>query len=884
MSKRQIIVIIVGVALLLAAIFGAILTNGYGLNKKKQSPLLALPDNYIFYFYGEKIADEIKHLQASNLWKNISIYQGIAKFDTKIQDIDSTLKKYDEAYKYISNNPCLLSFHRTSKNRIDPLFVISSASRFDASRIKSMIKKDKNSKFIEYSFRNINIYSLQGNETEIKLAFAFCGGLFIMSNNSGLVEDAIREVFENKNPVNKIVRKNKINHSTEKFQINFSEIPTLFSVFLNSKGSFSVKNLRNFASGYSFGIDVYDNECIARGNLPFNDSTNYFVNLFENQNAKKIDIDKVTSIKTAALIVTNLSDYSLFFEKLNKDKNHEKEILDELRKNIVPKINGQFGISLSEPIHEDLGKSVCVWIKTDEAEDLKNFFYDGKSVSIAQNISGRMYYPTSKTKVLPILFGPLYQLTNDVWFTIIRDYLVFSSNLSLLQSTTEDFLNEQTLSKSAEFAKIMDRLASESNFLFYTNPQKALILPEFYLNENWINRYKSQNFLLSIGQIAFQMTNNKNSIYAEMIIENNLSEVKSFQKIWDFEMDTMAISKPFKVINHKNNHPELLIMDASTNLYLLSNEGDLIWKKNIGSLLVGDIYMIDFYNNKKYQYLFATETHLHCIDRLGRNVANYPIRLGAKAITGIYLHQNARGGQSKYYIGTANQAIYGFDITGKPLNGWSLIRLEGNLAFEPRVLMSGTKEFIFGITQNGKLYVWDGKGNAIVNAQQTASGFYNPFFAQNGIDMNDSYITSLDSNGNTWRVFVNNKKEVQQLGKWSAQTWFLPADINKDKKSEFIYFDEKTISIYEANGKLNSSFEVIENSDFPPVIVINSDDNFIAYYNIPNSKIYCYSLGGVMVRNFPVSSSPFFAFYDLNGDGEHELTSSVGNRIFVARF
>jgi len=887
MSKRQILAIIASIAIIIAAVLGAFLTNGYGLSKKKQSPLVALPSNHIFYFYGEKISDEIQKLYKSGFWENIASYPTISVFNHKMIEIDSLIRSHVDIYKYINNNNSLLSIHKTGKNQIDALFVISSANRFDASRIKSLVKSDKKNKFIEYTFRNNTIYSLQGAETDIKLAFAFCGGLFIMSKNSGLVEDAIRSVYENKNPVKKLIRTNRANSKNDKFHINFAEFPSLLNILLNNKGNLAIKDLRHFASNVEFDFDFTEEELILRGNLPFNDSSSYFVNLFENQSPRTIDIDKVASVRTAVLILNNVSDYPAYFEKINNRKNqsgNNKDITDKIRKELVSKINGQFAITLSEPVLEDLSKSQCIWIKTEEAEDLKNYFYDNTSALQAGNFNDRMYYPTSKTHLLPLLLGELYKINGDAWFTVIRDYIVFSSNINLLQSNTEDFLNEQTLSKSSDFLKIIDKMSSETNYLFYANPTKALKLPEYYLNEIWLNKYKSQNFLLSIGQIAFQMTNNLNSMYAEMIVQQNKTTISGFQKVWEFELDTSAISKPFMVINHNNNHSELLIMDELNNLYLITAEGELLWKKNIGSPLVGDITMIDFYNNKKYQFLFATESHLHCIDRLGRNVANYPIRLGSKAVSGIYLHKSGPGKQLKYFIGTSNQAVYGYDISGKPLNGWSLIRVDHNLASSPSAVMAGSKEYIYAVTQNGTLYMWDIKGKVVVNALVTGSGFKNSFYPHHGIDQNDSYIISLDSNGNTWKIYVNGKKEIQQLSKWTSDTWFLFTDINSDKKYEQVYFDKNTISFYEENSKVINSFEVRDRSGEKPQIICLNNNCLLAFYNTDNSNLYCYNLTGIPVRNFPVKISKYYSFYDLNGDNEIDLTGTNGRKIFVARF
>jgi len=886
MTKRQILLVIVSAAMLIIAVIGGIVTNGFGLMKKKQSPLLALPDNVMVYYYGEDISNTFDNMRSKLFWENITSYPTVSGFNKQLKMIDSLLKSHEEAYRYVNNNKVVLSLHKTGNNKVDVLFIIPAANRFDADRIKSMVHKPKGSKFIDYNFRNHTIFSLQQNETDIKLAFSFCGGLLIISKSSVLVEDAIRSYYEHVNPVKKIMSKNKVRQFDEKFYINFNEFSSLPGILLNPDGILHTRDLRNFASFAAFNINMTDNEMLMRGNLLFSDTATAFVNLFEKQTAGKIDIAKVASIKTAVIMVNYVSDFSEYFNKLRRKQDIdeiENRTKTKIKEEVVPRINGQFAITLTEPVHGELLNSTCVWIKTDEPNDMINIFKSKNEDRNTVTVSDRVFFPTNKGDLLGLLFGDIYNLPAMSWFTMIKDYMVFSPELSLLQSVTSDFINEQTLSSSSEYVKITEKISSESNFLLYINPLKALNIPELYLNEKWLARYKAQNFLLSLGPMAFQMTNNINTMYGELIVQHNMVKAHTLQKIWEYELDTIGICKPFMVINHNNNKPELLLMDAQNKLYLISADGQLIWKKEIGSRLVGNIYMIDFFNNKKYQFLFATETHLHCIDRLGRNVGNYPIRLGATAATGIFLYKPLRG-NLKYFIGTNNQAVYGYDISGKPLNGWNLKKVDDNLAFMPGSVVAASREFFYALTKKGTIYVWDSKGNPVVNALATSATFKNPFYSHSGIDFEDTYLISADTNGNTWKIFLNKKKEVTQLAKWSSGVWYHFLDINHDKKQEQFYIDHSTVAIYEQEGKITSSFKIEVISDVLPDFYEMNDEFFFTVYSFTEAQLYFYNVNGIAVRNFPVQCSAFYGFYDLNLDKELDLAAVYANKIFVARY
>ena len=63
---------------------------------------------------------------------------------------------------------------------------------------------------------------------------------------------------------------------------------------------------------------------------------------------------------------------------------------------------------------------------------------------------------------------------------------------------------------------------------------------------------------------------------------------------------------------------------------MTSSKGNILWKRQLGGIILDNINQIDFYKNKKIQYVFNTEDSLYIIDRLGQNVEDFPPSLGQK--------------------------------------------------------------------------------------------------------------------------------------------------------------------------------------------------------------------------------------------------------------
>ena len=63
-------------------------------------------------------------------------------------------------------------------------------------------------------------------------------------------------------------------------------------------------------------------------------------------------------------------------------------------------------------------------------------------------------------------------------------------------------------------------------------------------------------------------------------------------------------------------------------------DGKGIWSVPFSGPLCGTVESIDYYNNGKIQFLFASGSKLHLLDRLGRFVSGFPAELGKEVLLG----------------------------------------------------------------------------------------------------------------------------------------------------------------------------------------------------------------------------------------------------------
>ena len=63
------------------------------------------------------------------------------------------------------------------------------------------------------------------------------------------------------------------------------------------------------------------------------------------------------------------------------------------------------------------------------------------------------------------------------------------------------------------------------------------------------------------------------------------------------------------------------------HLYLLSNTGKILWKKNVKEKFLGDVLQVDYFANNKLQLLFVTENYIHVMDRNGNYLKDFPVKI-----------------------------------------------------------------------------------------------------------------------------------------------------------------------------------------------------------------------------------------------------------------
>ena len=118
--------------------------------------------------------------------------------------------------------------------------------------------------------------------------------------------------------------------------------------------------------------------------------------------------------------------------------------------------------------------------------------------------------------------------------------------------------------------------------------------------------------------------------YSNAYLHFDASKENQTRAIWAAQLEAPVLSEMSLVKNHYTQKWEIAVQDENLNLYLISSEGEILWKRKLQEAVIGSIRQIDLFKNNKLQLLFNTKSKLFLIDRKGRDVGTYPMALKQK--------------------------------------------------------------------------------------------------------------------------------------------------------------------------------------------------------------------------------------------------------------
>ena len=662
-----------------------------------------------------------------------------------------------------------------------------------------------------------------------------------------ITKDSIKEFDVFHKRINNInIYSNSLKNINE-IQINYNKDFNKYAKTFNVNDSFSlilkeeiskeflnsIFNLNNKIqdNSLSFGVNIFNDKILLNGLSFLDDSLKLSNNIFKGSISSELKNYEITPKNTTSLKSYNFKNQNNYLKKTS---------IDEVKENRFSIILNNNSIEITEV---KLDNEQVFIFRLDEIKLFKDYLINKNTISTKHR--GFEIYNNTDLDINP--FISFANFNNKEKILLFKDYLVFSNNEKTLKQFINDNLNKNTLKSNSSFNRLF---SSISNFNTLNNNYFS------GSNYNFFNELNLLNSKNDFTENSFQLVQDNGIIHFNAIISKETNEDENLKifKLFDVEIDEEIIMYPHFVKNHVTKNLDIVVQDAKNNLYLISKDGKVIWKKKINQPILGQISQIDIYKNGRLQLIFNTKNKIYVLDRNGNNVKQFPKTFNDPITQPLAVFDYDNNKNYRLLV-TQGSELLMYDKNGKKVSGFKYKKSSNNITSKPKHFRILNKDFIVFKIGN-KMKILNRKGRERINVNDDIN-----FSNQNVFEYNDKLI-STTTDQKLVQIDVNGVIDLSSLKNLSLNS----------EGSNLVVLDENSI-------KLSSNVASIPFGNYGSPQLSNINKNLlITLYDKQNKKSYLFNKNLILDTSFPVYSLIPMEIGDMNRDKKVEIIISNKNK------
>lgn len=892
--------ILISILIIAFAIGGYFFYNS-SLWKGEKNALEVVSQDAIFVFETEEPVMAWNQLVSQPIWTRLTEIPSVKNAETQLVSLNSLVGRSGNLDRSLKGNQLVVSLHPVGKEEFDFLFTLSFKNGSDQSFVQALEENLPDlSQITTRNYSSVPIYEFQSVNLNRILSYAKIGNIIVVSYTSFLVEEAIRL-------------------SQNSSEANFKSVnQELFKALPKPKGlgvfRLSSKGLSKFFAGISRNENLNlikqfsKNEISGNFEMKFSegkitlDGTTFLQNGKEvsfapgNADYKKI-IDFIPN-RTAVLFQYNFQNREQFSALKNENFQGKATVSGEIEKNLLQKdflqkLSGEMVFMIFETaINQDEDRVIL--IKTEDLPAQIDLL-KGFSVGTENVTSGSIpvdYYQDKEIFVLNIeefpahLFDGKFMGFPQTYVTSVNDMLIFANSTKSMKIFLDDINADNTWGKSLTQKRISASLSENSGFNFVINVPRIWNSMEEISSPNWkvfFQKYAPQIrsldiLALSVGGDEKDKKSNINISYSQAPIKSVSSVTLTENRVEQFR--DRLIYGPKSIQNFNDRSFEFVVQDNTNQVHLLSGEGEIVFSQVLEGPIISDIFQIDYYKNGKLQLLFATESRIYVIDRLGSFVSGYPLEIPGRKITHLNLVDYDDNRDYRFFIGTDQAELYLYNKTGDALEGWDPKNIGTNLAVKPaHHRVAGVGDQMLALSQGGELYFFNRRGEVMLDS---------PIKLGDG-QMSDYIIIERGSASSSRFVTVTQEGEVVNVnfqGEMGYRNQLLRPDpesqffLIKDQKSDryvYVVQEYNKVTIMDAEFYVLFDYNLVsENLKFQ-FYSFGADKNIFVLIDPIQEFTYLFNLEGEMLNTLPINSKDEVEIKYSSSKNEYSIFVASGN-------
>lgn len=813
--KKLPLLITLGIVALIAGVY-------FAYTKFQRDPIRAwdlVPADAIAVYEKDDCADCVEAVRRSTFW---FVLEDASFYKKPADTIRSRVRRAIEGSK-----GALVSLHVTKKDELD--FVYYMPGTVDVMSIGNLAIA-KNHSIRSRAFNGVTISEVRFGQQ--LFSFAVIEGISVGSFTPFLVEDVIRSYLDHKGGATGkqaafgSLQFTSIKDDAGNLYVRLESIEEFLSVFVDQP-------VLGYAFGRSALLDIKADEHTVTLNGFSTDSinrANYFLSIFKHQNPVSFGLKNLISNRVIAVASYGVSDGRNFSTDLSQfvkaSRVRLRDSLDLLSNkysiglgDLYSNVADEIAICFLESGRRNGFSKVALIETSNEKPFLKAFASIGDRLSIDTVFYER--YSQYEIREIPVhkftekFLWPLVTGFPHSYYTSIGKVIIIADDVEELKKILDDIDEEETWGRSVSQNKFLESTLLESNVSVYANPARLLNIYGSRFQPRWQNFIREKRTLLqSLGMSSIQFSHLNNSYYTNALftfkpyVASNRPTKPSQGTVTVFDKGVAGLTT---VRSHVNRSNEVLVQDSLNTLSLVSADGKILWKVPIGERIVSEVTQVDFFNNGKLQYFFATQFSLHVIDRLGNYVNPFPLTLAGIDIDKVSVVDYDNSKKYRFLVADKGGKIFMYDKDGNLLDGWNPNTAGGVLSAPARHYRIKGKDYIIACRKDGVVNLWTRRGEIIrkfpLDLQVEPVG---DVFLERGNTLEDTYFVFISRDGFRIRVTPEGKIQSKEtLLKTSIRSTFFLVTEKSGKTYLNVQQDERQATITDADGRKIVSIPVV---------------------------------------------------------------------------
>jgi hypothetical protein len=864
------------------------------IKKDDANPFLFVPDNSALLLQFDQPGKVFgKLLEDTTVWESLTQVEAFKKLEGDILHLGAFLHEKQEYFDQLNNSPLIISFHPDKDYETAHVVFLSKMGVVPfRSDIKTFIELHVGPNFVltDYESDNFNGFQLTNTENDRTFFFVFVDGVMIASSEKAMIEKAVETYYNNKTHFSQSKEFIQLQETSgdkvdARLFIHYAQLGELFKTFANRENFNALSWLNNLADWTETDLIIKNNEILLNGFTNYNKSAKQFLGDFTSQLGSEDKTINLLPFNTNIVLRQGFSDFQSYYSKYLKSE--------------ISKVDRVY----ADKISEFVGKEVSLASNATSEQEFKENTWGiiglqskKKARAVLNAIAKKMNSPVSNfegytirqighNKLLSSMFGNIFSVITNNYYVFVGDYVVFANSPSSLIKLLQNYKTGKTLDLNESYKQFSDNLSTTSNLTLYINPLGIInLLPKFMNDETDISFMENAKTISHFKGMVFQYSRGESGMFYTSFYLNHGNVVQSDNiSRWKISLSDEIVGQPYLVKDHSTNKYNVIVFDKSANMYLISTDGILLWKKRIDNLPISSIYEVDFFKNRKIQYLFNTLDFVYLIDKNGEMLINYPKKLNPSATNGLQLFDYSNTKNYRLLISLADKWTYNYTIKGKQIEGWNKPRMNNPIKEPVTRLVINDKDYIIITDSENNVKIVNRKGEVRITLKDKPNKARNSGYFENKTNSKGIIITTNQS-GKLVYFNTNGQLKYTDFGDFSPEHFFLYEDFNNDGSIDFIFLDKNELKVFSRLKKEIFSYHFNSEIKIKPVFFkIGKNQKVLGIVADQEKTIYLFDDKGNIVINRGLVGETPFTVGSLNNNKELNLITAAGNVLYNYR-